>query len=115
YVIANITCIAYFLRRRRSEFNVFLHFVVPVLGVAAFIPPWLAAAGLPVFSFITKLTPPTSYAGPAMAIWVVLGIVYLIWLSIRHPERVDQVARVYLDEEESPSPVDGPVQARAPY
>src|SRR6267154_2013183 len=48
YILANITCIAYFLRRRRSDFNVFLHLVVPILGVAAFVPPWLTAAGLPV-------------------------------------------------------------------
>jgi amino acid transporter len=98
YILANITCIAYFLRRRRSDFNVFLHLVVPILGVAAFVPPWLTAAGLPVFSFISRLTPPVSYAGPAVAIWMVLGICYLVWLFVRHPARVAEVARVHLDE-----------------
>jgi amino acid transporter len=98
YIIANVTCIAYFLRRRRSEMNVFLHVVVPVLGVAAFVPPWLTAAGLPAFSFISRLTPPVSYAGPAMAVWMVLGVGYLIWLYLKHPERVADVSRVHLDE-----------------
>jgi amino acid transporter len=98
YIIANITCIAYFLTRRRAEFNVFLHLIVPVLGVAAFVPAWLSAAGLPVFSFITKLNPPFSYAGAAVAIWVGLGIIYLIWLLVRHPSRVSEVSRVHLDE-----------------
>jgi amino acid transporter len=98
YIIANVTCIFYFARRRRSEFNVFLHLVVPVLGVAAFVPPWLTAAGLPVFSFISPLTPPVSYAGPAIAAWVGLGIIYLVWLLLRHPSRVAEVSRVHLDE-----------------
>jgi amino acid transporter len=98
YIVANVTCIAYFLRRRRSEFNVLLHLVVPVLGVAAFVPPWLTAAGLPAFSFVTRLSPPISYAGPAVAVWMVLGIAYLVWLYLRHPDRVAQVSRVHLDE-----------------
>jgi len=98
YIIANVTCIAYFLRRRRDQFNVFLHVVVPILGIVAFTPAWLAAAGLPVFSFITTLSPPLSYAGPAVAIWMGLGILYLIWLLVRHPARVAEVARVHLDE-----------------
>jgi len=93
-----INNIAYFLRRRRDQFNVFLHVVVPILGIVAFTPAWLAAAGLPVFSFITTLSPPLSYAGPAVAIWMGLGILYLIWLLVRHPARVAEVSRVHLDE-----------------
>lgn len=105
YAIMNVACIAYFLRRGRgrAEFNWFLHLVVPILGVAAFAPGWLAAAGIKVplslFSFITPLTPPLSYAGPAAAIWTGLGILYLIYLYIRDPRRVAEVARVHLDDE----------------
>ena len=100
YIIANITCVAYYLRRRRQEFNVLLHLVVPVLGIAAFTPAWLTAAGIPVplFDFITKLSPPIAYAGPAVGVWMVLGVLYLIWLYARHPSRVAEVARVHLDE-----------------
>ncbi len=99
YIVANVACIAYFVRRRRADLNVFLHIVVPVLGIAAFVPPWLTAAGIPAFSFVTKLSPPVSYAGPAVAVWMVLGVGYLIWLMTRHPDRVAEVARVHLDEE----------------
>ena len=98
YVLANITCIAYFLRRRRDEFNFVLHLIVPLLGIAAFTPAWLTAAGLPVFDFVTPLSPPIAYAGPAVAIWIALGIVYLVWLYMRHPTRVAEVARVHLEE-----------------
>jgi amino acid transporter len=110
YIIANITCIAYFLRRRRDQFNVFLHVVVPILGIVAFTPAWLAAAGLPVFSFITTLSPPLSYAGPAVAVWMGLGILYLIWLLVRHPSRVAEVARVHLDEPGEPAKPPSPVE-----
>jgi amino acid transporter len=98
YIVANAACLGYFLRRRRHELNPFLHVVVPILGILAFVPAWLTAAGLPVFSFITKLTPPISYAGPAVAVWMVLGLGYVIWLYRKHPRRVADVARVHLDE-----------------
>jgi len=87
------------LTKRREEFNVLLHFVIPVLGVLAFIPAWLSAAVLPVFKFISELTPPISYAGPAVAIWMVLGLIYLIVLMTRSPQRVADVAIVHLDQE----------------
>jgi amino acid transporter len=99
YIVANAACIGYFIRRRRDQFQPIAHIVVPVLGILAFIPAWLTAAGLPAFSFISKLTPPISYVGPGVAAWMVIGIVYLLWLSRRHPERVNEVARVHLDEE----------------
>jgi amino acid transporter len=98
YIIANASCIGYFLRRRRSEFNVILHLIVPILGIATFIPAWLAAAGIPAFSFIPTLAPPISYAGPAVAIWMVLGIGYGLWLYSRHPQRIADVSRIHLDE-----------------
>jgi amino acid transporter len=98
YIIVNASCIGFFLRRRREHFNPLGHLIVPILGIAAFVPAWLTAAGLPVFSFISKLPPPVSYAGPAVAIWMVLGIVGLIYLYSRHPERVGQVSHVHLDD-----------------
>ncbi len=102
YIIVNAACIGYFLRRRREYFNPVLHLVIPVLGIVAFIPAWLTAAGLPVFSFITKLTPPISYAGPGVAVWMLLGICYLTWLYRSNPRRVAEIARVHLDDEPVP-------------
>jgi amino acid transporter len=101
YVVANIACIGYFLRRRRTDRNIVLHIVIPVLGVLAFVPAWLTALGVKIASFVTPLSPPNSYAGIAMGVWMVLGIGYVIWLSARHPDRVAEVARVHLDEQPS--------------
>jgi amino acid transporter len=98
YIIVSAACIGYFLRHRREDFNPIAHILVPILSIAAFVPAWLTAAGLPVFSFVVKLTPPVSYAGPTVAVWMVLGILWLIYLYSRHPERVAEVSRVHLDD-----------------
>jgi amino acid transporter len=100
YIVTNLACVGYFLRAGRAEFNPVLHLVVPVLGVLAFVPAWLTAAGLrgPGLGFVTALTPPTSYAGPAAGIWMGLGVIYLVVLSVRHPGRVADVAWVPVDE-----------------
>jgi amino acid transporter len=98
YIIANAACIGYFTRRRRTEFNPVLHLVVPILGILAFTPAWLTAAGLPVFPFISKLTSPISYAGPAVAVWMLLGLGVMAWLYKVHPQRVADVSKVHLDE-----------------
>jgi amino acid transporter len=105
YIVMNAACIGYFWRRRRrradgGRFNVLLHVVIPVLGIAAFVPAWLAAAGIKAFSFVTPLAAPSSYMGPGVAGWMVVGIGYLIYLYRRHPGRVTEVGLVHLDDPE---------------
>jgi hypothetical protein len=103
YIIINAACIGYFWRRHRvsgQRFNVFLHLVIPVLGIAAFVPAWLAAAGIRAFSFVTPLAAPASYMGPGVAGWMVVGVGYLVYLYRRHPERVTEVGLVHLDDAE---------------
>jgi uncharacterized membrane protein YhaH (DUF805 family) len=97
----NAACIGFFARFRRSEFNWLLHLVFPVLGIAAFVPALLTAAGIPVFSFVTPLTPPVSYAGLIVGIWMLLGLVYLAVLWQRHRQRVVDTGLVHLDAVEA--------------
>ncbi len=99
YILLNIACITYFWRFRREEFNWLLHGVIPVLGALAFIPAFCAGAGIPVFSFISALPKPLSYAGPAAAIWMAIGIVYLVVLMARRPDRIAESKRVFAEEE----------------
>lgn len=98
YIVVNAACLGYFARRRRGELNVVTHVVVPLAGIVAFVPAFLTAAGLPVFSFISKLTPPVSYAGPVVGAWMVAGAVYLGYLLRSAPGRVEEMSRVHLDE-----------------
>ncbi|MFD7707209.1 APC family permease [Streptomyces sp. NPDC059785] len=106
YIVVNLACTGYFLRRRRESFSPVRHLVFPLLGIAAFVPALLTAAGLPVFDFVSELTPPVSYAGPVVGVWMMAGVVVLIILLRRHPERIAQTARVHLDEEPSPDSPD---------
>jgi amino acid transporter len=95
YILLNIACLMYFLRFRRDEFNVLRHAILPILGALAFIPAFFAGAGIPVFSFITSLPRPLWYAGPIAAIWMVIGIAYLLWLNARDPRRILETKRVF--------------------
>ncbi len=98
YLVMNVACIGYFARRGHG-FRLISHLLIPVVGIAAFIPAWLAGAGIkaPGLSFITPLTPPLSYMGPAVAIWMILGIFYLGYLYLRAPQRVVDVGLIHLD------------------
>lgn len=100
YIVVNAACIGFFLHHRRSDFNPVLHLVFPVLGIVAFVPALLTAAGLPVFSFVTPLSTPISYAGPIVGVWMLLGIVYLGYLWSRHRQRVIDTGLVHLQTEE---------------
>ena len=102
YILLNVACIVYYARFRRAEFNWLLHGLIPVLGIAAFIPAFFAGAGIPVFSFITPLPSPLSYAGPAVGLWVLIGLIYLGYLYARHPERVRETRRIFIADEPQP-------------
>jgi amino acid transporter len=95
YVVVNAACIGFFLRTGR--FNPLRHGLIPVLGILAFIPAWLTATGIHLFSFISPLTPPISYAAYAIAGFIAVGIVYLILLWRRDRQRVVDVGIVHLD------------------
>jgi len=99
YMMLNVACLAYYWRRRRDEFNWLVHGLVPIAGVAVMVPAFLAGAGIPAFSFISRLPYPLSLAGPIDGIWMAIGIVYLIVLYARDRSRVDDTARVFLEEE----------------
>jgi amino acid transporter len=101
YILMNVACIGYFARaanRGGRRWNPFLHLIVPVLGVATFVPAWLTSAGIKVFSFVVPLTAPSSYMGPGVAGFMVLGVIYLVYLYARNPQRVTEVGLVHLDE-----------------
>ena len=96
YILMNAACIGYFARKGRL--NPVLHVLIPVLGIATFIPAWLTSAGIKVFSFVAPLSPPVSYMGPAVGVWMILGLIYLIYLYRTSPQRVTEVGLVHLEE-----------------
>jgi len=103
YILMNASCLGYFLRRRHGGgISALLHVVVPVLGIVTFVPAWLTAAGLKVFPFVAPLSPPYSYMGPGVAGFMVAGVIYLLYLYARHPQRVAEVGLVHIDAEPAP-------------
>jgi amino acid transporter len=108
YITLNVACIGFYLRERRSEFNVVLHLILPVLGVLAFIPAIMAALGVgqSLISFITPLPYPLNLAGPVVAGWLGLGVLYLIYLyASGHGDRARALNQLYVSEGSTvPSP-----------
>jgi amino acid transporter len=101
YILMNVACIGYFAQARNrngAPWNAFLHLIVPVLGIVVFVPAWLTAAGITVFSFVAPLTPPVSYMAPGVGGFMIVGIIYLVFLYRKHPQRVTEVGLVHLGE-----------------
>jgi len=103
YIVMNAACIGFFARRR-GAFNWLSHLVIPLLGIAAFVPAWLTSAGIKVFSFVTPLAPPLSYMGPGVGGFMVLGVIYMIYLYRTNPDRIADVGLVHLDAVEGDAP-----------
>jgi amino acid transporter len=113
YILVNLACMLFYGRQRRAEFNLLLHGVVPVLGILAFVPAFFTALGIgeSLLKFVSPLPYPISLTGIVVGTWFVLGIIYLLFLYQRHPERVRETGRVFLEDPEtapvtSPSPTE---------
>jgi amino acid transporter len=106
YMIFNLSCLLYYARKARSEFNWLLHGVIPVLGIAAFLPAWFTAMGIggSVLKFVKPLDYPSSETGLAIGIWYLIGLVVLIYLYRRHPSRLPELRRVFAEEEPAAVP-----------
>src|SRR3984885_6421562 len=100
YIVFNLSCILFHLRFARPEFNWFLHLVVPVVGIAAFLPAWFTALGIgkAVLRFVSPLAYPISETGLVIGVWYVIGVVVLIYLYARHPARLPEMRQVFSDE-----------------
>jgi amino acid transporter len=102
YILMNASCIGFFARSRDHKFKIVSHLIIPVLGIAVFVPAWCAGAGVKIagISWINPLPTPLSYMGPAVGVWMVIGLVYLVYLYLTHPQRVIDVGLIHLDEAE---------------
>ncbi|MEU5444773.1 APC family permease [Streptomyces griseofuscus] len=107
YIVVNLACAGHFIRVGGNALKPMRHLLFPVLGIAAFVPALLTAAGLPVFDFVTELTAPVSYAGPIVGVWMAAGVVVLLVLTRRHPERIAETARVHIEEDAPADPRQG--------
>jgi amino acid transporter len=98
YMVVNLACLVFYVRERRDLFNPLLHGLVPLLGIAAFVPALLTALGIEAFAFISALPYPISLVGPVVGIWFALGVVYLVVLAAAGRDRLRATAKVFGDE-----------------
>jgi amino acid transporter len=93
YIIICIGCVWHYWTKRRSEFNWFLHFVVPIAGAVLFL--------FPLYYQYIKFPPtyPIKYANWIALGWIGVGIVLTFWLLSAHPEKLRDMDRVYVEDE----------------
>lgn len=98
YVLTNVSNVVFHLREQRSEFNVLLNLVVPVLGILIFLPALLAALGIDFAGLgITPLGPPSNAAPVIVVAWLVVGVAALLYFRLRAPERVQETAALFVE------------------
>ena len=76
YVMANVAVFAYYLWQRRSDFNIFLHVIFPLISTGALIYAL-------VYSFIPFPASPYKWAPLIDGIWLALGIAVLAVMWFR--------------------------------
>jgi amino acid transporter len=106
YMLVDLACLMFYVRERSSEFNPLLHGLVPLAGIAAFVPAFFTGIGVgqSVFSFVTKLPAPYTLVGPIDGIGMGVGVLYLIYLYVAHPERIRETGRIFIEEPAAPLP-----------
>jgi amino acid transporter len=98
YMVVNLACLVFYLREERASFSPLLHGLIPILGIVAFLPPFLTAVGIQAFDFVSALPYPISLVGPVVGIWYAIGLVYLVVLSSQRSERLREFGRVFVEE-----------------
>ena len=99
YMLTNLACIGYFTKHRRDDRHPVIHILVPVVGFIFLIPGFFNAAGItgvPGLKFIVSLASPLTYGAYAMGIWMIAGLIALLYLKNKNPKAIDEVATIHI-------------------
>ena len=103
YMTTGLSCISYYLRERRNEFNVLLHGLIPLAVFVLFIPVLLAAFGVDFAGLgITPLARPANEAPYVIYGWMALGICVLIYFLATDRSRIARTGLVFEEPEIEP-------------
>jgi hypothetical protein len=94
-----VSCIAYYLRERRSEFNLLLHGLIPFASFILFIPVLLAALGVNFAGRgITPLASPANEAPYVIYGWLAAGVLVLIYFLATDRSRIARTGLVFEEQ-----------------
>jgi amino acid transporter len=101
YVVANIAVTFYYLRERRSEFNVLLHLVFPVVSTLVLLFAILVSFQPVCQNYGTCPAEPYSFAPLVDGIWLLVGIAVLLYYYVQKREDWVRNAGAALGESEA--------------
>ncbi len=99
YLIANVAVIRYYWRERRSEFNILLHVIFPVVSGAVLM--YALALSFPPFCSAACPATPYIYAPLVDGLWLLLGIGVLLYYYAQKREEWIRNAGAALGESEA--------------
>jgi amino acid transporter len=99
YLIANAAVIRFYLTEHRSEFNALLHLIFPLISAGVLI----YAIALSFQPFCSTICPgsPYKWAPLVDGVWLLLGILVLLYMRARHREQWIRNAGAALGESEA--------------
>lgn len=101
YMMVALSCLFYFWRHHRSEFNVIKHGLVPLVGTAVFVPVLIASLGINFAGLgIAPLAGDARFTPWIVLAWIVLGVIVYTRLRHRKREALGQLDRVFIHDDE---------------
>ncbi len=94
YILLNFALIIFYRRDYPSEFSIIRHGVLPVAGSLLML--------LPIYGLLWPVPAyPNNLVPYIVAAWILIGIVYMFYVSSRRPEILDAMGRAMAEEPES--------------
>jgi amino acid transporter len=101
YIAVNLATIGFYLRERRTEFNVVKHLLIPVLGALAVIPAFLGVLGgvtIPLLGTeVPQLASPFDLVPILVATWMAAGVILYFVMRMVRPNAIEQIGEAVTD------------------
>lgn len=111
YLLVVVACTAFYLREKRSEFNIIVHGVVPLLAFVLLVPVLIASLGIKFAGLdIAPVIGPAKW-GLWIAIgWLAVGLGIALFLKTRRPAAMQAISEVFVRGELEVGPELRPAQ-----
>jgi amino acid transporter len=91
YFASCVSAFMFYRRERPQDFRVFQHVIVPVIPAIILL-----------FVFASQVYPlppyPLNLSVPVLVVWIVLGVLYLLYLNRTNPEGLERGKDVFLED-----------------